>query len=88
MKYVMIYLVVINIITFLLYGSDKKRARWDRRRIPEKVLLGLAAVGGSVGAWMGMKVYRHKIRKWKFIIGVPLILILQILAVSYYSFVH
>lgn len=88
MKYVMIYLVVINIITFSLYGSDKKRARWDRRRIPEKVLLGLAAVGGSVGAWMGMKVYRHKIRKWKFIIGVPLILILQILAVSYYSFVH
>lgn len=88
MKYVMIYLVVINVITFSLYGSDKKRARWDRRRIPEKVLLGLAAVGGSVGAWMGMKVYRHKIRKWKFIIGVPLILILQILAVSYYSFVH
>lgn len=88
MKYVMIYLVVINVITFSLYGSDKKRARWDRRRIPEKVLLGLAAVGGSVGAWMGMKVYRHKIRKWKFIIGVPLILILQILAISYYSFVH
>ena len=88
MKYVMIYLVVINVITFSLYGSDKKRARWDRRRIPEKVLLGLAAVGGSVGAWMGMMVYRHKIRKWKFIIGVPLILIFQILAVSYYSFVH
>lgn len=88
MKYVIVYLFIINIITFLLYGSDKKRARWDRRRIPEKVLLGLAAVGGSVGAWMGMKVYRHKIRKWKFIIGVPLILILQILAVSYYSFVH
>lgn len=88
MKDVIVYLFIINIITFLLYGSDKKRARWDRRRIPEKVLLGLAAVGGSVGAWMGMKVYRHKIRKWKFIIGVPLILILQILAVSYYSFVH
>ena len=88
MKDVIVYLFIINIIAFLLYGSDKKRARWDRRRIPEKVLLGLAAVGGSVGAWMGMKVYRHKIRKWKFIIGVPLILILQILAVSYYSFVH
>lgn len=88
MKYVIIYLFVINIITFSLYGSDKKRARWDRRRIPEKVLLGLAVVGGSVGAWMGMKVYRHKIRKWKFIIGVPLILILQILAISYYSFMH
>lgn len=88
MKDVIVYLFIINIITFLLYGSDKKRARWDRRRIPEKVLLGLAAVGGSVGAWMGMKVYRHKIRKWKFIIGVPLILILQILAASYYSFVH
>jgi uncharacterized membrane protein YsdA (DUF1294 family) len=88
LKDVIVYLFIINIITFLLYGSDKKRARWDRRRIPEKVLLGLAAVGGSVGAWMGMKVYRHKIRKWKFIIGVPLILILQILAVSYYSFVH
>ena len=88
MKYVMIYLAIINIITFSLYGSDKKRARWDRRRIPEKVLLGLAVIGGSVGAWMGMKVYRHKIRKWKFIIGVPLILILQILAISYYSFTH
>ena len=86
MKYVIVYLVIINIITFSLYGSDKKRARWDRRRIPEKVLLGLAVVGGSVGAWMGMKVYRHKIRKWKFLIGVPSILILQILVICYVAF--
>ena len=88
MKYLIIYLFVINIVTFSLYGSDKKRARWDRRRIPEKVLLGLAVIGGSVGAWMGMKVYRHKIRKWKFIIGVPMILIMQLLVISYFTFAH
>lgn len=88
MEYGVIYLFVINIITFFLYGFDKQMARLKLRRIPEKVLLGLAVIGGSVGALWGMKAYRHKIRKWKFIAGVPLVLVLQIIAVFYFSFVH
>lgn len=88
MKYGITYLCVINIITFFLYGFDKKRARCKLRRIPEKVLIGLALIGGSVGALLGMNVFHHKIRKWKFIISIPLILMLQIIAVSYFSFVH
>lgn len=88
MEYGIIYLCVINIITFLLYGYDKQQAKQKLRRIPEKVLLGLAAIGGSIGALWGMKVYRHKIRKWKFILGVPLILVLQIAIVIYFGFVY
>lgn len=88
MEYVIIYLFVINIITFLLYGYDKQKAKRKLRRIPEKVLLGLAVIGGSIGALLGMKVYRHKIRKWKFIVGVPVILVLQIAAAIYLGFVH
>lgn len=88
MEYGIVFLCIINIITFYVYGFDKKRARHKLRRIPEKVLIGLALIGGSVGALLGMNVFRHKIRKWKFIISIPLILMLQIIAVSYFIFVH
>lgn len=55
-----VYLIAVNICTFLVYGIDKQRARSGRWRIPESRLLLLAAVGGSLGAWMGMYIFHHK----------------------------
>ena len=74
----MIYLVIINLIAFLTFGADKRRARRDRRRVRESTLFLLAAIGGSIGALMGMYVFRHKTRHWYFCVGIPAILILQI----------
>lgn len=72
------YLGGINVLTFLLYGLDKWLAKTHRRRIPEVRLLLLAVVGGSIGAWVGMKVWHHKTLHRKFRYGVPLILLLQL----------
>ena len=58
-----VYLIAVNICTFLVYGIDKQRAKSGRWRIPESRLLLLAAVGGSLGAWMGMYVFHHKTKK-------------------------
>lgn len=74
----MLYFIVINIITFLAYGLDKQKAKMRRWRIPEKVLLGLAAIGGSVGAYIGMRMFRHKTQKVKFSVGVPVVFLLQV----------
>lgn len=71
------YIIVINFLTFCLYGLDKKKAKKRRRRIPERILLGLAVLGGSGGALLGMITYRHKIRKVKFIYGIPIIFLVQ-----------
>lgn len=73
-----VYLIVINIITFALYGIDKKRAIRSAWRISEKTLLGMAFVGGSVGALLGMMVFHHKTKHLKFRILVPFFLVLHI----------
>ena len=70
-----------NLLAFLLYGIDKWSARHNLRRIPEKVLLGIAAIGGSLGAFASMRLFRHKTRKAKFYLGVPTLLFLQICVV-------
>ena len=78
MHIVLLYLVAVNLVTFFIYGIDKfksKRARW---RVPEATLLWLAAVGGSIGAWLGMKLWHHKTLHKKFRYGIPLILMAQI----------
>ena len=75
----MIYLVIINLIAFLTFGADKRRARRDRRRVRESTLFLLAAIGGSVGALLGMRVWHHKTLHKTFRFGIPAILILQIL---------
>ena len=62
-KNFIIYLCVINIITFLAFGQDKWKAKNDEWRTSEKTLLGFACIGGSVGAWIGMHVFHHKTRK-------------------------
>lgn len=72
-------LVVINLLTFLVYGIDKWRAIHGRWRISEATLLSLAILGGSIGALLGMQIWRHKTHHKKFKYGVPLILIIQII---------
>ena len=75
---IIIYLITINVVTFFLYGIDKWKAKRSKWRIPEATLLGLAVIGGSIGAWLGMKVWHHKTKHKKFKYGIPLILVLQI----------
>lgn len=74
-----IYLIMINIFTFLLYAEDKKRASHGQWRIAESTLLLLALVGGAPGAYASMQIFRHKTRKWKFRIGIPAMILIQIL---------
>lgn len=75
-------LTVVNAVAFIVYGIDKCRARNGKWRIPEATLLMLAVVGGSVGAWLGMKAWHHKTRHMKFRYGVPAILLLQIVVAT------
>lgn len=72
------YLIAINAITFIIYGIDKWKARKNKWRIPESTLLLLAVFGGSIGAFLGMRVWRHKTMHKKFKYGIPSILVLQI----------
>ena len=73
------WLILINLIAFFAMGRDKHKARTGQWRTPEATLFLLAIIGGSVGSILGMLVFHHKTRKWKFRIGMPLILIAQIL---------
>ena len=73
-----IYLVAINVVTFFVYGIDKWKAKHSKWRIPEATLLGLAIIGGSIGAWLGMKAWHHKTQHKKFKYDIPLILIIQV----------
>lgn len=76
--YSLYYLSAINVVTFVLFGLDKYNARKGNRRIREVTLIAMAALGGSVGAWMGMRLWHHKTKHRKFRYGIPLILLLQI----------
>ena len=73
----LIYLAVTNVVTFFMYGIDKWKAKRAKWRISEATLLGMAVIGGSIGAWLGMKTWHHKTLHKKFRYGVPLILIAQ-----------
>ena len=87
MSVLTIYLLSINALAFLLMLIDKQKARRHRWRIPEAVLLGAAALGGSVGALFGMWLFHHKTRKAKFFITIPLLLAAQC-ALLYWIYVH
>ena len=80
------YMIGINAVSFVAYGIDKLKAKKGKWRIPEATLLLLAVAGGSIGAWMGMKVWHHKTLHKKFRYGVPAILFLQ-LALGIYWFI-
>ena len=83
--YILYYLIGINAIAFVVYGIDKLKAKKGKWRIPESTLLLLAIIGGSIGAWLGIKVWHHKTLHKKFKYGIPLIVIIQI-AIAIYIF--
>lgn len=80
--FVYIYLLIINVIAFALMGIDKKRAIRHAYRIPEKTLFLSALLGGSVGAILGMQYFRHKTKHLSFQLGMPGILLVQIILLA------
>ena len=76
--YLLWYLAAVNLVTFTVYGVDKAKTRRGAWRVPEKTLFLLPLLGGSVGALLGMLVFRHKTKHWYFVWGIPLILLAQI----------
>ena len=83
MNIILGYLLAINIATFLLYGIDKYKAKKNQWRISEATLLTMATIGGSIGAWAGMRLWHHKTMHKKFKYGIPVIIIMQIALVGY-----
>lgn len=77
------YLVIMNLAGVAVMGMDKAKAKKHAWRIPEKTLFFVSLIGGSVGTWAGMYLFRHKTKHWYFVIGMPAILILQIMIVWY-----
>ncbi|WP_337779689.1 DUF1294 domain-containing protein [Prevotellamassilia timonensis] len=77
------YLLAINAVTFIVYGIDKYKAKKAKWRISEATLLLLAVLGGSVGAWVGMRIWHHKTMHKKFKYGIPAILLIQIALMAY-----
>ena len=85
MKYLLIYLGIINLVGFFSMFLDKQKAKRGKWRIPEKTLFLLAIIGGSLGTTLGMHVFRHKTKHWYFKFGMPMILIVQIVLIIYFS---
>lgn len=83
MKYLYAYLVIINALGFLLMLIDKEKAKKGAWRIPERTLMLVAAVGGSLGAMIGMRLFRHKTKHLKFLIGIPVLLVLHIILLMF-----
>lgn len=80
---ILLFMGFMSIIGFILMGLDKAKAKKGAWRIPEKTLLGTALLGGGAGIWLGMEIFRHKTKHWYFKYGVPVICILEILAVLF-----
>lgn len=86
LKNIIIYLLIINIITFLTMWIDKNRAKKGKWRISEGALFILALLGGTIGGIAGMYTFRHKTKKNRFVIGFPAILIIEVLIIGFYMF--
>lgn len=83
MEYIIYYLIFINLLAFAAVRIDKSKSRKHRYRISEKTLFILALIGGSIGAYSSMLIFRHKTKKWYFMQGIPLIIIIQIIVTFY-----
>ena len=83
MNIILGYLLAVNITSFLLYGIDKYKAKKGRWRISEATLLLMAVIGGSIGAWAGMRLWHHKTMHKKFKYGIPVIIIFQVALAVY-----
>ena len=84
LKNILIYLVIINLVTFIVMYTDKKRAKWGKWRIQESTLFTLVLIGGGIGGIAGMKIFRHKTKKMRFVIGFPAIVIVEIICTIIY----
>lgn len=85
LHFIIAYLLLVNVATFFTYGIDKYKAKKGKWRISEATLLLMAFLGGSIGAWLGMKAFHHKTMHKKFYIGVPVIIILQIAIMVWFA---
>lgn len=82
--YFVIYLIIINLIGILFMYIDKRKAMYGKWRIPEKTLIIIAILGGSIGCMVGMKLFRHKTQKIKFVLGYPTILVAELVLIIYF----
>ena len=80
---IILIFIVVNAVTFIVYGIDKWKARHAKWRINETQLLALAVLGGGIGAWLGMKIWHHKTMHKKFKYGIPVIVIIQLAIIGY-----
>jgi uncharacterized membrane protein YsdA (DUF1294 family) len=85
-KVFIVYFLIANVIGFALMGIDKSKAKNHAWRIPEHTLFLASLLGGSIGTWTGMYVFRHKTKHWYFVVGMPLILMVQV-ALAVYIFI-
>ena len=83
MNIILGYLLAVNITSFLLFGIDKYKAKKGQWRISEAILLLMAVIGGSIGAWAGMRLWHHKTMHKKFKYGIPIIIIIQVALAVY-----
>ena len=81
--FIAIYIIAVNLVTFVTYGIDKYKSIKRKLRISEATLLTMAVIGGSIGAWTGMKVWRHKTMHKKFTIGIPIVFVIHLFIVIY-----
>lgn len=81
--YLLIYVLVMSLIAFAAFGIDKLKAKTNAWRIPERTLFILALLGGGIGAFLGMKVFRHKTRHQQFVIGIPAIMVIQLIIIGF-----
>lgn len=81
MKQFLVYILVVNVITFMLFAIDKWKAKRNRWRIPEKMLLGFSFFGGAIGGLIGMRLCHHKTQKKRFSLGIPMMIVLHFLVI-------
>ena len=79
---ILIYVAVMSLIAFAAFGLDKYKAKADKWRTPEKTLFILAIIGGGIGAFLGMRIFRHKTKHKQFVIGIPAIMIVQLILIG------
>ena len=75
---------LMSLAAFAAFGLDKYRAKTGKWRIPERTLFLLALLGGGIGAFLGMRVFRHKTRHWQFVFGIPVIMVIQAVLLGWY----
>ena len=79
-----LYFGLMSLAAFAAFGLDKYRAKTGKWRIPERTLFLLALLGGGIGAFLGMRVFRHKTRHWQFVFGIPVIMVIQAVLLGWY----